>query len=46
MEPVDQRELKQEHAWLTRKDLFENVWGNIKSMLEINPCFNGIYSSS
>ena len=37
MGPVDQRELKQEHAWLTRKDFFENVWGNIKSMLEINP---------
>lgn len=30
-------ELKQEHTWRTRKDPFEDVWGNIKSMLEINP---------
>ena len=30
-------EIKQEHTWRTRKDPFEDVWGNIKSMLEINP---------
>jgi hypothetical protein len=30
-------ELKQEHTWRTRKDPFEDVWDNIKSMLEINP---------
>ena len=30
-------ELRQEHTWLTRKDPFEEVWGNIKSMLELNP---------
>jgi len=30
-------EIKQEHTWRTRKDPFEDVWDNIKSMLEINP---------
>ncbi len=30
-------ELKQEHTWLTRKDPFEDVWENIKLMLEITP---------
>jgi len=30
-------EIKQEHTWRTRKDPFEDVWDNIKSMLKINP---------
>lgn len=30
-------ELKQEHAWRTRKDPFEDVWDGIKAMLTINP---------
>ena len=30
-------EIKQEHTWRTRKDPFEDVWDNIKSMLEVNP---------
>jgi len=30
-------EIKQEHTWQTRKDPFEDVWDNIKSMLEVNP---------
>jgi len=30
-------EVKKEHLWKTREDPFENVWDNIKSMLEINP---------
>jgi len=32
-------ELKQQHTWRTRKDPFEDVWHEIKSMLEINPGF-------
>lgn len=34
-------ELKQDHTWRTRKDPFENVWGKIKSMLEVNPGLEG-----
>ena len=34
-------ELKQEHTWRTRKDPFENVWSDIKSMIEINPGLEG-----
>ena len=30
-------ELKQQHAWRTREDPFEDVWNDIKSMLECNP---------
>ena len=30
-------ELKQQHAWRTREDPFEDAWDNIKSMLESNP---------
>lgn len=30
-------EIKQEHTWRTHKDAFEDVWGNLKSMLEVNP---------
>ena len=30
-------ELKQSHTWRTRKDPFNDVWENIKSMLKINP---------
>ena len=30
-------ERKQDHGWRTRKDPFEDVWDNIKSMLAINP---------
>jgi len=30
-------ELKQQHAWRTREDPFEDVWDDIKSMLECNP---------
>jgi len=30
-------ELKKEHTWRTRKDPFEAVWHEVKSMLEINP---------
>jgi hypothetical protein len=30
-------ELKQGHTWRTREDPFEDVWDNIKSMLECNP---------
>jgi len=30
-------ELKQGHTWRTREDPFEDVWDDIKSMLEINP---------
>jgi hypothetical protein len=30
-------ELKKHHTWRTRKDPFENVWHEVKSMLEINP---------
>ena len=29
-------ELEQPHTWRTRKDPFEDVWHEIKSMLEIN----------
>ena len=32
-------EIKKEHTWRTRKDPFEDVWDNIKSMLEVNPGF-------
>ena len=30
-------EIKEEHAWRTREDPFEDVWDDMKSMLEINP---------
>lgn len=30
-------EMREEHTWRTRKNSFEDVWDNIKSMLEINP---------
>lgn len=30
-------ELKQGHTWRTREDPFEDVWDDIKSMLECNP---------
>jgi len=30
-------ELKQQHAWRTREDPFEDAWDDIKSMLECNP---------
>lgn len=30
-------EIKAEHAWRTREDPFEDVWDDMKSMLEINP---------
>lgn len=30
-------ELKKHHTWRTRKDPFEDVWHEVKSMLEINP---------
>ena len=30
-------ELKQGHTWRTREDPFEDVWNDIKSMLECNP---------
>ena len=30
-------DVRQKHGWQTRKDPFEDVWGAIKSMLEINP---------
>jgi len=30
-------ELKKQHTWRTRKDPFEDVWHEVKSMLEINP---------
>jgi hypothetical protein len=30
-------DVRQKHGWQTRKDPFEDVWGVIKSMLEINP---------
>ena len=30
-------ELKRPHTWRTRKDPFEDVWHEVKSMLEINP---------
>jgi len=32
-------ELKQQHTWRTRKDPFEDIWHEIKSMLEINAGF-------
>ncbi len=34
-------ELAQEHTWQTRQDPFKNVWGNIKSMLDVNPGLEG-----
>ncbi len=30
-------DLKQQHTWRTREDPFEDVWHEIKSILEINP---------
>jgi hypothetical protein len=30
-------ELKKPHTWRTRKDPFEDIWHEVKSMLEINP---------
>lgn len=30
-------EIKQEHTWRTRKNPFEDVWKDVKSMLESNP---------
>jgi hypothetical protein len=30
-------ELKKPHVWRTRKDPFENVWQEIREMLELNP---------
>lgn len=29
-------EVKQDHIWQTRKDPFEDIWGEIKNMLEVN----------
>ena len=31
------RELKPEKRWRTREDPFEEVWGEVRSLLEVNP---------